>query len=135
MVAKTATCVPFEESEVQQFFESLYNVSTFFGLWDKKSRAFSRKHFFRVFITGYRTLRGISWGKQISPSKKFFFLFGIIFLDWAISLSFCNFLNQLCRNSNLRSWRRETAKINIEKLFFYQFWTLSRKKLGLSAKQ
>ena len=29
MVAKTATCVPFEDSKVQQFFEKLHNVPTF----------------------------------------------------------------------------------------------------------
>ena len=129
MVVKTATCVPFEDSEVQQFFEKMHNVSTFFWVRDKKSKAFSRKDFFRVFLTGYRAFRGIGWGKQISLSKKFF-LFGIIFLDWAISLSFCNFFNQFCQNSNLRSWTRETAKTNGEKMLFYQFRTLSRKNLA-----
>ena len=54
------------------FFEKLHTVSTFFWVWDKRSSAFSRKVFFRVFITWYRAFRGISWGKQISLSKKFF---------------------------------------------------------------
>ena len=72
MVVKTATCVPFEDSEVQQFFEKLHSVSTFVRVWDKKTRAFSRKIFFRVLLTGYRAFRGISCGKQIYLSKKFF---------------------------------------------------------------
>ena len=45
----------------------------------KESSAFNRKDLCRVFITWYRTFRGISWGKQISLSKKFFFFLASFF--------------------------------------------------------
>ena len=45
MVVKTATCVPFEDSEVQHFFEKLHNVSTFFWVWDKETKAFIENFF------------------------------------------------------------------------------------------
>ena len=70
------------------FFEKLHTVSTFFWVWDKKSRAFSRKVFFRVCITWYRAFRGISWGKLISLSKKFFFL--LVSFSW-IEQFLCRF--------------------------------------------
>ena len=52
------------------------------GLWDEKSKDFSRKSLFRFFATGYHASRGISWGKVISLTKKFY---SILYHFWRLS--------------------------------------------------
>ena len=91
MVVKTATCVPFEDSEVQHFFEKLHNVSTFFWVWDKKlgflSKKFSQGFYNRISRFQRNKLR-----KTDFPFQKVFFLFGIIFLIEQFLCRFAIFL-------------------------------------------
>ena len=109
-------------------FEKLHNVSTFFGLWDEKSKDCSRKSLFRVFATGYHASRGISWGKEISLNKSFI-LFCIIFGGWAIFLSFCKLLLSGVSKHPFTCVEKNWEKVTLRKPLFYQFRTLSRKNL------
>ena len=73
VVVKTATYVPLEDSwGINNFLKNctMFQPSSDFHI--KKVGPLVEKIFFRVFLTGYRAFRGISWGKQISLSKKFF---------------------------------------------------------------
>ena len=113
-------------------FEKLHNVSTFFWAWDEKSRAFSRKDNSRVFTTGYRASRGLSWGKMISLSKSFV-LFGVTFGDWAISLSFCLFLISWIKTTIYVRGEKKLGKLTLKNCYFINFglwaqktWTFSK---------
>ena len=98
------------------------------GLWDEKSKGFSRKSLFRVFATGYHASRGISWGKVISPNKKFYsFLYH--FWRWSIFLSFCKLLLSGVSKHRFKCVEKKWEKVTLRKLLFYHFWTLSGKNL------
>ena len=95
--------------------------------------AFSQKDIFTVFTTGYRASRGIIWEWVISISK-FFILSGIIFGDWAISVSFCKFFSFSCVKTPIyvcteKKWEKLTLKnfysINFG-IWAEKTWTVSK---------
>ena len=128
MVVKTATYVPFEDFEVWQFLK-IAQCATFFGLWDDKIKDFSRRSLFRVFATGYHASRGISWGKVISLTKKFY---SFLYHFWRLSNFFVvlQIASIRCVKTPIYVCRKKNwEKVTLRKLLFYQFRTLSRKNL------
>ena len=115
-------------------FEKTHNVSTVFGLWDEKSKDFSRKNLFRVFATGYRASRRIRWGKVISLTKKFY---SFLYHFWRLS----NFFVVLqvaffrCVKTPIYVCRKKLGKRNIKKTVIPSISDFVQKKLGLPAKQ
>ena len=111
-------------------FEKLHKVSIFLWVWDlKKIRAFSQKDIFTVSTTGYRASRGIIWEWVIFISK-FFILSGIIFGDWAISVSFCKILLFSCVRTPIYVRGQKKLGNNIKNCYSFVFRLWAEKNLN-----
>ena len=104
------------------FFEKLHKVSTFSGLWVKKSN-FSQTISFRVVTTAIRASREIFWENFVSLSK--FFLLSSLEIEQFLCC-FAKFNSQVCHNNYLCVERKNWKKLTRKNLFLNQFRNLSK---------